>query len=668
VKPTRAWALAQLEGTRRATLDAALLTGSGMRYAAARIGIAGLRALLRTALHAAEVWILVSDFPYEFLAPLFVVRALPGLLTGVHWGALETLRGQIRTAVAHGQPNLARAGTEAWLALSSVAGALLLGVTFRFVSTRASHDYGPDGLYGSFAILCTLLAASELWTRTYHAGVFALGRVYRPVWSFFAPDLLELLVLVKSYPYLGPFALHATVLFGMIVRSALAIVFVRRAYRTRRLELPHPCRVRALGRLRVADLTVSLKHMVATLPLQLDRMLLVALLGAPTVDPEVLPIALPYYALRPVAGFAQSWARTFYADFVHLDMAAVGVLRARFERLLSRVALVAGILVALTLALGSYFVLGVSGLRAALWLAPLAVVRSRFSLEQVRAFAYGALPALLATGTVLLIGLVIASRLHLPDRTMVLAVIVILVVAQLATARAQSRAPERRAEHAHRLSLSAWLGDLSARTTPVRLAIALVDSHVARSGALLTVIAKSLSEGHIARVGHAWLVWWEPTTTARSRSALATQLAGSVQKLELVHGDSGSGALHSALASNLLPSELAGALSTPRSHDVRAELRARASELVPGCLALDLRTQSSEFARIPGRELAILRRAIIAEAREQYIVPASCPWHVAAYAPRGETELVFAWPARSPGGGALQRTVRLASWRDSSAP
>jgi hypothetical protein len=665
VKPTRTWALAKLARAPRTSLDAALLTSRGFRYASARLGVAGLRALVRTALHAAEVWILASDFPYEFLVPLFALRALPGLVTGLHWGALETLRARVRQAAAHKLTSAARAITETWLAVSSLAAATMLGVAIWFVSTRDAHDYGPDGLYGSFAILCALLAASELWTRTYHAGVFALGRVHRPVWSFFVPDLLELLVLVQTYPRLGAFALHTTVLFSLIVRSLLSFVYVRRAYRSRRLELPHLCRLRALARLELADLGASLKHMLATVPLQLDRMLVVALLGASTLDPETLPLALPYYALRPIAGFSQSWARTFYADFVRLDLAAVGVLRARFERLLSRVALVAGALSALVLVLGSFILFQVPGALAALWLAPLSIVRARFSLDQVRAFAYGALPTLLATGAVLLLGLVLAARIDLSDRTMVLAVVATLAAAQLASTRAQSRAPARRAELAQRLSLSAWLADLSAQKAPVRLAIAQVDCDVARPGALLTVIASSLRHGHIARVGRAWLVWWEPAASARPLSTLVTQLGGSVAKLELISAAAGPAALSDALARNVLPHDLAGALSMPRGSDVQAELRTRASELVPDCLTLDLRSQSPAFAGISQRELTVIRRAVVAEAREQHVVPASCPWQVAAYAPRGETELVFAWPARREGGGALQRAVRLASWRDS---
>ena len=77
---TRSWALALLRRNERATLDAALLTGRGARYVASRVSIVGVRAILRTVVHAAEIAILSRDFPFEFLTPLFAMRALPALV------------------------------------------------------------------------------------------------------------------------------------------------------------------------------------------------------------------------------------------------------------------------------------------------------------------------------------------------------------------------------------------------------------------------------------------------------------------------------------------------------------------------------------------------------------------------------------------------------------
>jgi hypothetical protein len=659
---TRSWVLAGLRRSRHATLDAALLTGRGGRYVVSRVSIVGFRALLRTVVHAAEIAILARDFPFDFLTPLFATRALPALVTGVQWGALEALRVQVRHENSSGRAGLARAQIECWLGWTLlIASTFAAGLTM--LVSRNSLEYGPDGLYGSFAILSGWVLASELVVRTYHAGVFALGRVYRPAWSLFVPDFVEVALLVQTYPRLGPFALHLMVLVGTLLRAGITVHYSRQAYRTRLHETPRLPGLRALARLSRQDVWQAGKHALATLPQQLDRMLLIALLRAPAPDGLSIPLSLPYYALRPVANFAQAWVRTFYADFVRLDVASVTVLRLRFERLLLRVSLLTGGLSALLVLAGSCFLFGVAGLGPALWLTPLSLLRSRFALEQTRAFTYHDLPALLRSGVILVLALLVPWAARVDDRVMLSIVLIALALVAILFGRVRSRAKERRMLLAQRLPVSAWLASLSREQRPVRLGIALADSKVGRPYALLTVLADRLGHGRAARFGKTWLMWWEPEDQALPRVELVTLLGGAAQKLELVEGVTGKQALLNALAAKQLPYDLAQALALPSGARTHQELKDRARTLVPGVLMLDARGESAELSRLSGRELTILRRALIAEAREQDIVPSFSPWHAAVFAPEGEAELVFVYPAHTPRAGLLKRDVRHASWR-----
>ena len=663
MKSVRSWALKVMGQGQRATLDAALFTGRSARYAASRVSVVGLRAILRTAVHAAEVAILSRDFPFEFLTPLFVLRAMPAFVTGLHWGALEALRTNVRRETGSGRASLARVQVECWLAWTLLTCVLLsLGLTT--LVARNPREHGADSLYGSFAILCAWMLTSDLVARTYHAGVFALGRVYRPTWTLFLPDFLELGLLIQTYPRLGPFALHLIVLVGTLLRAGITFHTSRRAYLARMHETPSPLRVRALSRLRTEDVWRSAKHALATLPLQLDRMLLIALLRAPAPSPEAMPLALPYYALRPIANYAQAWARTFYADFVRLDVASVTVLRVRFERLLARVSLVTGALSALFVVFGSYVLFGALGLAPALWLAPLSLLRSRFALEQTRAFTYDDLPALVRSGAILLGALSIPWLVHLNDRAMLLFALAALVLVQLGFGRIRSRAKERQLALARRLPVSTWLSCLAAHVGPARIGIALADGKVGPPHALLTVLATRLEQGRAARLGRSWVVWWEPVPEALERSELVVLLGGCAQKLELVTGETGKHALENARQAGLLPAELSKALALP-ARPAHAELRTRAQELVPSVLTLDARQASPELSRLSARELTILRRALVAEAREQDVVPSFSPWHAAVYAPEGEAELLFVFPAHTRDAGLLKRDMRRASWRGS---
>jgi len=663
---TRAFLDAKLRARQRPGLDVALLTDAGRGYAASRIGLIGARALLRTAVHITEVWFLMQRFPLEFVVPLFALRAVPGLISGLHWGALEALRARVRREIALRRREAATATVEAYLVLAGAAGALLFSAVVTLVAREQSPLQGPLGLYGLFAIVIAAGVAIEAWTRTYHAGAFALGRVYRPAWTLVAPDLLELAGLVLLFGSIGPFSLHAVVLLGALLRGPLAVIYARRAYRMRGIARPRGLRLRTLARLGRSDALDAARNALATLPMQLDRLLLLSLLQAPAPGPGVLPLAMPYYALRPIAAFAQSWTRTFYPDFVRLDAFGLGVLRARFERLLGRVALVAGALSAAALCAGAYALFGAQGLSASALLIPLALLRSRFALEQITHFAYGAHAELAVTGVVLLSGLVLAEQVELSDRGRLLLVTFTLLGALLLRPLLARRARKPRSAGPSRLPLSAWLHAVSTLRAPVRVSVARVDLRIAHPGAVLQALAGALApHGQVARAGQVWLLFAEPLERARPRSAWARELAGALAELHSVTGATGAEALQRARAERLLPGDLAAALALPCPDDPRANLAQSAARLVPDAESIDLRAASRRLHALPRAQLALVRRAILAQAREQHHLPHKAAWHVAVFAPAGEPELVFVWPSGAARGAELRIAVRHATWRAS---
>jgi hypothetical protein len=659
----RAWLAAHQRDAARPSLDLALLTDRGGRYVASRITAIGLRAVLRVAVHAAELIFLARMFPLEFLLPLFALRALPGLLSGLHWGALEALRARVRLEIGRGRRPQAAAITEGYLVLAAAASALLVALVGGLMAAQDDAIEGALGLYGLFAIVTAAAVAIDLWTRTFHAGVFALGRVYRPLWTLFAPDLLELAVIVGAWWWIGPFGLHAAVLLGACLRGGVAWHYARRAYRARRLVLPRALRVRSLAQLNGRDLGNAVQYALATLPLQLDRLLLLALLNAPAAE-GVLGLGVPYYALRPLAAFSQSWARGFYSDFVRLDSAGVGVLRVRFERLLARASLATGAISAASLAAGAWLLFGAAGLQAAAWLVPLALVRARFTLEQVRGFAYGAHAALALAGICLLLGLYAAERAALSDRALLGVVLLVLLAALWPTRRIASRARARLLQRVARVPPSAWLHAVSAQRGPVRISVARVDARVATLGAVVRVLAPLLAErGHVARLGRSWLLWWEPLAQARAPAELGRTLAGALVELRSVTGTDGRSALEAACRDRLMQGELAAALSAPRLADPRAALRADAAQLLPQAEAIELGSRSLRALSPP--QLAAVRLAIASGAREQQPALRHAAHHVAVYAPGGEPELIFVWPTQAGRGGELRRRVQHASWRAS---
>jgi hypothetical protein len=661
---TRAFILNDLARRQLPGLDLALLTDQGRRFAGARLSFVYLRALLRTSVHAAEVWFMARAFPLEFALPLFSMRAAFGIWGSLWWGVLEAVRRKVR-ALSPAQPQRARQTIEAWTCVAVGLGLSVLGLGAWYVSDNDELGWSANGLYGSYLLASALVLIADLWTRTLHAGAFALGRVYRTRWSMLAPDVLELALIVGLFRAIGPFALGAAMLITALVRSGSTLHYTRRAYRSRDLPWPRKLRLRSLGTLERSDLQHAARGLLGSIPGQLDRVLLVSLMAAGARAPELLPIAAPYYALRPVAGIAQGWARTYYVDLVRMDSLATSLFRARLERLLRHTSLVAGAAAAAALLVGGLAIFGPRGLEAAAWLVPLTLLRSHFSVLQIRAIAYARTDALMALAALVTAVAVGSFFVRGHDRALIALVTALLAVGALLAAYIQRRAARRRTSQRVRVPLGAWLAELCAQRSPVRLHVACATRRLTKPMGVMRELHKAGAAVRTTRLGATWLLWWEDGRAPLSASRLAVVLGGTCHAH--AHQDAASGleALERACAASLLPDELQAALLSDASASELPALRERFARELPLGHIVDAEHASAGLSQLPAAELQLIHRALVAESYERRNVPRRAPWQASVYAPRGEPRVAFVWPAHAPGAGAFRRSVVHAGWRDS---
>ncbi|HEX4352124.1 MAG TPA: hypothetical protein VHZ95_04405, partial [Polyangiales bacterium] len=306
---------------RRPELLSALIAGRGLAYARHRLGFMVLRLLVRTALHMLEVLFLSRALPFEYLAPLLGYRALASLATNLHWGATESLREEVRTAARARKPALARAAIEAWLRGCS----LLALAPLVFILVRIARSAAADGgiglsLFDAYAFACAFRLFGEVCARTYHAGVFALRRVYRPLSTLLLADLLEVGLILACFDALGPWSIPLSILLGGSIDVAFTLRYARAAYLRHRMLLPRWSAV-VRGRLRphLSTIERALAHALAGASLQLDAWLLLLLIRVDPPRRAAPSLALLYYVLRPLLGLATHWVRTFYFDLIHLD-------------------------------------------------------------------------------------------------------------------------------------------------------------------------------------------------------------------------------------------------------------------------------------------------------------------------------------------------------------
>jgi hypothetical protein len=644
----------------RPDLLAALLSGGSFAYARHRLGFMAIRMLLRTGVHALEIQLLVAAFvPWEDLAPLIGIRALCSLVGAAHWGALEVMRSNVRDAVRRRQPESARGAIESWLGLTLWAAGALIVIVFgaALASTLAS---GVIELRAVYALACVLRLGSDSVLRTLHSGVFAIRRVYRPLWSTLAADVLELAVLAFGFGELGLLSIPLGTLAGGACDGILAYVFVRRAYLQRRLQLPSPWRsFGAAWRVR-SELGLAARHALANVTLQLDGVLLLMLAHSGHATAGAASFAALYYVLRPLLAASTHWVRTFYFDLKLIETGALRAFRPQLLRFLERLAVTwAGVLALITLGLARVLFGEQAGL-ALLVLIPFFVARSAFALLQVIAFGAGDLKRLLRMGAIVLAGLFALRAVGLGG-TGLLAAVTLILAATVVFARRWA-VFQTATSRTGLLDYCAWLAVLRGSAN-CRLAVLQVDARSARVGAIVRGLRLAHPSGSIARWGRRYVLLAAAETDMPSARALILTCGGALRGAWVSEAAASLALFDHARRAGALPEGWTDAATRASSAPALAALEREFRTHFASGEVCDLQTGRGLSARPVSA--AILRALVAAiqarsrgrEARSERALPFS----IAVYAPCGQARAVFVADKNAPGFDAFRSEVHDAS-------
>lgn len=651
MSPLGVWlARVQRQHARRSDVAAALLLGEGVAYARQRLSPMLLRVIIRTALHAVEMYLLMLALPFDYLAPLLGYRALVQIAGTAHWGALEPLRRRVREQA----PAAARWTITRWLCASSALGAL----PALLFAWRLLDPGTPLSLFDAYGFACFARLAGDVYARTLHSGVFALRRVYRPLSSLLLADVVELALIIAGFDALGPWVLPLAILISGAFDVQLAVHYTRRAYRLRRWQLPRIAEVRrAFAQLpRRAELTRSAREIasasLAHATTQVDGwllLLLVARVGSRRTDDSAL--ALAYYVLRPCLGFSAQWVRAFYFDLSRLETGALQAFRTHFARYLRNVGFGCAALVALPGVLGVAYLDPRQDRWALACLVPLAFVRSVFAQRQLEAFVRGRYLRLSLVAVALAAGFG-ALAVWVPSTGLLLG----SAVAWLAVGCLVLPAPLQAGDDAGD-GLATWLHAASAEPR-VQLAVLRVAPERVDPARVARVLAQAFPGTRVARCGRSQLLL--STRATLSNASLIAASAGVLSESWISAHASGRDALLAARAR--LPEALTRAFDTeaPSESSLIAEFR---RAFAHGTL-IDLRRGAGRMPR------QLLRRTQLNELLAQIVLACRqrestrrvhLPISIAVFAPGGRAELVFIVPRAQPAFAAFRARVREAT-------
>jgi hypothetical protein len=634
-------------------LEDALLGGSFAKYHAYRLRYFLLRTLFVCALHFVEIRILLSAFHDVAFFRALGIRTLLLLVGAAWWAALESMRGEIRAYKRDERPFLIPRVIERWMKLSrrlSIGCAAIVAACA--IAVTVAGAWSPFTL---FTLACGLRLAVEFSMRTYHSGVYATRRVYRPLHLILGVELLSLVGFLLLRDKFGAWSLGPLVLVTSAVSTYISYHYVRRSYDLMGYSRAIRDLVRKRTRLHKVDLRGSLLAAASFTLFRLDSLVILAFsLGDATSSHRDFSTYLCLVLAMPLLQAAQEWGQLLYFDFKRLELDSSRHLRERFERGLQKLPALLGVALWLPLPVLYFAFLPKGPWMPLALLFALMLPHSFLSLESVRAFSDGRYLRLLGVGA-LLLATVAGFKLHSTDAgigpfLVLLSVAVWAAWAALKISDARSR--DSKQPLPRPIPLLTWVEALRASSGPVRcarLSVAIDEESSWRAAKLAERLARALIRdgGHVSLVSESSILVFASGTDRGFRSQLLSLGAGWVEKLEAVEE-----ALPAEKALEVLATEeprLRGALNG-RERDPNARFR----DLFPRFGVLIELPSETAAAPSPaaGKLSAGERRELLSQAlRFLKKLPdrpdAGVEWDVTAWGRSGRLESIYALPVRS---------------------
>lgn len=534
-------------------VESALFAGRFGAYTFFRLRLFALRTIVATLTHVARLTLLWAAFSRETFVQLLLFEAAVGLAGSFWWGALEPMRDHVRRLHRNGRTHLVRQFLERWLAVALIAAGIVIVAGAVWVALRPA-PFDPAALYG---VALFIRLALQIVTRTYHSGLYALRRVYRPSWAVIGVEVALIAVVIAAWPLAGAWALPGGLMAAAIIGAMLTWHFTRRGFVFFGVTPRWASREAWRGRWHVPWRELVAAGLSYAM-VKFDAVLVFALFKEEPAQPGVIELFMLFFAISPAIQAGVDWAQLFYFDLKRLDHPTLAALLNQYRRYVGRVAWAMGIaswlLACVTVSI--VYLRTLTSIYALLL--PLFLSRSLAAAAQIQAFSARRYGTLLATASLWLVVFAVISRV--PD---VLARLTILSLASVAVAVVLTRVKPANMVRERFVGVLEWLHLLAGVQGRVRVGSAIIRPTRRRTarrgdaarnnGGAERVFARRLAR-HLAEGGavtclpEGRIAWFEPAADARlGGPSMAVLSGGLVQRTyDTVEHPDGSAALRGA--------------------------------------------------------------------------------------------------------------------------
>jgi hypothetical protein len=654
---------------RTVSLYASLLTGKIVRYFGYRMRYALLLDATRYVIHVAEFLIILTSLGGLAAFTVMMLRVSSLIVSGAWWGLLEVMRERLRALAQSGDTDAVEREIGRWLVLSAVAGTVV--IIAGGVALALLFPPDQDALGSLYALLILIELALRMPVRVLHSGMFATRRIYRPLWSMFAPTAVSLVVIgigVFLYP-------AGAIVIAIIASNAISIwISVHYTVRAYRLSGLWP----KYGRRSLRDLLPSIpprlgvEATLSGLGLRLDAVAVLLIAGIYSTNTRAFDLTAGFSAWRDVDVFqffylvlplfrgSYESTAVFYFDFVRLRrIPAFRQFRVLFfHKLLWTTPVITLYFWSLAIPL-VLWVLPDIPFSFLLALLPLFVLRSLIGAYQIRLFAEGQFRALNLTilFSAGLFALVWVDVNPASDLVQITAAMIVLLIVHINLQHLR----DRDTALPTLLSLGDWIRALTAEPQPVRVGRITVPEWIdsRQKSEAIKVMRENLDgAGHLAFRSSSNLVFYQRITAdddeRQPHLTLQMTTGGAENRAEIISAatENGAAALDQIITQGWLAPVDDGLSNSP---DL---LAAEFLATLPDGVVVDLQTRAGRRAAralqqnllvglLPTATKSLDQGAVVASVSDRWITPVFY---------EGQLRLICVLPAELD-------TDRLRRWR-----
>ncbi|WP_234880156.1 hypothetical protein [Mycolicibacterium litorale] len=489
---------------RTVSLYGCLLTGRMFEYFRYRLRYALLVDGATFVVHVAEFLIILTSLGGLAAFTVMILRVGSLIVSGAWWGLLEVMRERVRGLSLTRDRDAVEREISSWLVLSLiVATAVAVAGAAVALSLLPSTD-DPLGLL--YALLVVLELAVRMPVRVLHSGMYATRRIYRPLWTLFAPTAVQIVVIGAGALFYPTAAVVVAIIASNALSIWITVHFALRLYRLNGVS-PRPRTASLRDRLPRFPVRQGFDATVAGLGLRLDAIAVLAIAGIYGTSTRSFDLTAGFEAWRDIDAFqffylvlpllrgAYESTAVFYFDFVRLRrVPALREYRVRFfHRLLIVTPVVTLHFWGLAVVLGLFVLPGIP-FTFLLALLPLFIVRSFIGTYQVRLFAEGQFRALNITiaFSAVLFALVWIDVNPASDLLELTAAMITLLIVHINLQHLRDRIPPPPTQ----LPLGDWIRALAAEPGPVRAGTITVPEWIPerQRAAAIDMIRKTLTD------------------------------------------------------------------------------------------------------------------------------------------------------------------------------